>query len=80
MVKLHVNGKQHDSKADPAMPLLWVLFDVLGLTGSKYSCGIFACGITVNPDPVCAGYRQCCVCRNRKAGASSADMAWLNYS
>ena len=44
MVKLQVNGKQHEIKADPAMPLLWVLRDLLGLTGTKYSCGISTCG------------------------------------
>jgi len=44
MIKLQVNGKQHEIKADPAMPLLWVLRDLLGLTGTKYSCGISTCG------------------------------------
>jgi isoquinoline 1-oxidoreductase alpha subunit len=44
MIKLQVNGTQHEIKADPAMPLLWVLRDLLGLTGTKYSCGISACG------------------------------------
>ena len=44
MIKLQVNGKQHEIKADPAMPLLWVLRDLLGLTGTKYSCGISSCG------------------------------------
>lgn len=44
MIKLQVNGKEHEIKADPAMPLLWALRDVLGLTGTKFSCGISACG------------------------------------
>ena len=44
MLKLQVNGKEHEIKADPAMPLLWALRDLLGLTGTKYSCGISACG------------------------------------
>ncbi len=44
MLKLQVNGKKHTIKADPAMPLLWALRDLLGLTGTKYSCGISACG------------------------------------
>ena len=44
MVTLQVNGKQHEIEADPAMPLLWVLRDLLGLTGTKYSCGISICG------------------------------------
>ena len=44
MIKLQVNGKEHEITADPAMPLLWALRDLLGLTGTKYSCGISACG------------------------------------
>ena len=44
MVKLLVNGQEHQVKADPAMPLLWVLRDLLGLTGTKYGCGISQCG------------------------------------
>jgi len=44
MITLQINGKQHQLEADPAMPLLWVLRDLLGLTGTKYSCGISVCG------------------------------------
>lgn len=44
MIAITVNGKRHELKLDPAMPLLWVLRDHLGLTGTKYSCGIAACG------------------------------------
>ena len=44
MITLQVNGKAHQIKADPAMPLLWALRDLLGLTGTKYSCGISVCG------------------------------------
>ena len=43
-MKLHVNGKEHDVAVAPEMPLLWVLRDVLGLTGTKYGCGIAQCG------------------------------------
>lgn len=39
-----VNGKPVKIEADPAMPLLWVLRDRLGFTGTKYGCGIGACG------------------------------------
>jgi len=55
MVKLQVNGKEHEITADPAMPLLWALRDLLGLTGTKYSCGISACGactVLVDGKPV----------------------------
>ena len=44
MKRLTVNGKGVEVDADPATPLLWVLRDHLGLTGTKYSCGIAACG------------------------------------
>jgi isoquinoline 1-oxidoreductase alpha subunit len=44
MSALNINGKDHSVDADPAMPLLWVLRDILGLTGTKYGCGIGECG------------------------------------
>ncbi|MGB3719023.1 MAG: (2Fe-2S)-binding protein [Proteobacteria bacterium] len=44
MAKLNVNGKQYDVDVDPETPLLWVLREQLGLTGTKYGCGIAACG------------------------------------
>jgi isoquinoline 1-oxidoreductase alpha subunit len=44
MARLDVNGKALDVKAAPDTPLLWVLRDELGLTGSKYGCGVGQCG------------------------------------
>ncbi len=44
MVKLRVNGQEHELDVDPATPLLWVLRDHLNLTGTKYGCGINQCG------------------------------------
>ena len=44
MITLRVNGAAHAVDADPDMPLLWVLRDLLRLTGSKFGCGIGACG------------------------------------
>jgi aerobic-type carbon monoxide dehydrogenase small subunit (CoxS/CutS family) len=44
MTTLNVNGKQVNVDVEPEMPLLWVLRDELGLTGSKYGCGIAMCG------------------------------------
>ena len=44
MIKLTVNGTAHELDADPEMPLLWVLRDLLGLTGTKYGCGEALCG------------------------------------
>ena len=44
MIKLTVNGTEHAVDVSPDMPLLWVLRDVIGLTGTKYSCGMALCG------------------------------------
>lgn len=44
MAKLNINGKLVDVNSDGTTPLLWVLREELGLTGSKYSCGIGVCG------------------------------------
>lgn len=44
MTSLNVNGKQVSVNVEDDMPLLWVLRDELGLTGSKYGCGIAMCG------------------------------------
>jgi isoquinoline 1-oxidoreductase alpha subunit len=44
MTDLRLNGGTRAVDADPAMPLLWALRDLLGLTGTKYGCGIGACG------------------------------------
>ena len=43
-MELRVNGEQRHVDADPATPLLWVLRDELGLTGTKYGCGLEQCG------------------------------------
>jgi isoquinoline 1-oxidoreductase alpha subunit len=39
-----INGKQQQVNADPNMPLLWVIRDLLGLTGTKFGCGVAQCG------------------------------------
>ena len=44
MPRLNVNGKSLDHNAEPDTPLLWVLREQLGLTGTKYGCGIAQCG------------------------------------
>lgn len=44
MIELNVNGQSVQVDAEPGMPLLWVLRDLLNLTGTKYGCGISACG------------------------------------
>jgi isoquinoline 1-oxidoreductase alpha subunit len=44
MITLTVNGEKHDVDVPPDMPLLWVLRDVLKLTGTKFGCGMALCG------------------------------------
>ena len=44
MVTLRVNGQDHSYDGDPSVPLLWVLRDELGLTGTKFGCGMGLCG------------------------------------
>jgi len=41
---LNINDKSYTVEADPKMPLLWVIRDLVGLTGTKYGCGIAQCG------------------------------------
>jgi isoquinoline 1-oxidoreductase alpha subunit len=44
MITLQINGKSYAIDVEPDMPLLWAIRDVVGLTGTKYSCGIGVCG------------------------------------
>lgn len=44
MPKLRVNGREHELEADDNMPLLWAIRDLLGLRGTKFGCGVGACG------------------------------------
>ncbi|WP_456281295.1 (2Fe-2S)-binding protein [Cupriavidus sp. JZ107] len=51
MMKLTINDTDHDLQVDPDMPLLWVLRDAAGLTGTKFGCGMAQCGAcTVHVD------------------------------
>ncbi len=57
---LQINGKTYTVEADPKMPLLWAIRDLVGLTGTKYGCGIAQCGactVHLNGNPV----RSCSV-------------------
>ena len=54
-MELQINGKPVRVDADPAMPLLWLLRDVLNMTGTKYGCGVAACGactVRIDGQPV----------------------------
>ena len=44
MITLTINGKSHEVDVEPDTPLLWVIRDAVGLTGTKYGCGIAQCG------------------------------------
>jgi isoquinoline 1-oxidoreductase subunit alpha len=51
MPQIRINGVQRDIAADPQMPLLWAIRDILGMPGTKFGCGIGACGAcTVHMD------------------------------
>lgn len=44
MIRLEINGKKHKVEVNPDVPLLWVIREHIGLTGTKYGCGIAQCG------------------------------------
>jgi isoquinoline 1-oxidoreductase alpha subunit len=68
MIQLKVNGVQRSYDGDPDMPLLWYLRDVLGLTGTKFGCGVALCGsCTVHQNG--EAVRSCIVPMSSVAGA-----------
>ncbi len=67
MIRLSINGKTHEVDADPNTPLLWVIREQVGLTGTKYGCGIAQCGAcTVHIDG--AAVRSCAMPVSAVAG------------
>jgi isoquinoline 1-oxidoreductase alpha subunit len=55
MISFTINGKRHDIDADPSTPLLWVIREHTGLTGTKFGCGIAQCGactVHLNGSPI----------------------------
>src|SRR5262249_10856652 len=67
MAALSINGQTHQVDVDPNTPLLWVLRDTIGLTGTKYGCGIAQCGAcTVHVDGI--AMRSCSVPLSAGAG------------
>ena len=76
-MKLKINGKEREVEADPEMPLLWVVRDLLGLTGTKFGCGEALCGAcTVHLDgmPV----RACVTPVRRAVGAQVTTIEGLS--
>jgi len=77
MINLKVNGAQKQFDGDPEMPLLWYLRDVLELTGTKYGCGIGACGactVHVNGAPM----RSCSTPMKGAAGKNITTIEGLS--
>ena len=77
MVTITVNGTQHQLDIEPDTPLLWALRDVVGLTGTKYGCGIAQCGactVHINGQPM----RSCSVPIANVDGASIITIEGLS--
>jgi isoquinoline 1-oxidoreductase alpha subunit len=75
---LKVNGTVHAVDVDPATPLLWVIRDRIGLTGTKFSCGIAQCGAcTVHVDGV--PVRSCSFPVSAAAGKSITTIEGLSH-
>jgi isoquinoline 1-oxidoreductase alpha subunit len=67
MIRLTINGKTHDVDVEPETPLLWVIREQVGLTGTKYGCGVAQCGAcTVHVDG--APVRSCSLPASAAAG------------
>jgi len=76
MASLSVNGKNYQVDVDPRTPLLWVIRDSIGLTGTKYGCGIAQCGAcTVHVDGVAT--RSCSVPVSAVGGKSITTIEGL---
>jgi isoquinoline 1-oxidoreductase alpha subunit len=76
-MKLDVNGKQHEVDVPADMPLLWVLRDVIGLTGTKFGCGMAQCGAcTVQVDG--APIRSCITPASAMAGKKITTIEGLS--
>jgi isoquinoline 1-oxidoreductase subunit alpha len=76
MVSLNINGKAHEVDVDPDTPLLWVIREWVGLTGTKYGCGIAQCGAcTVHIDGVAT--RSCSIPASAATGSQITTIEGL---
>jgi isoquinoline 1-oxidoreductase subunit alpha len=76
MLSLTINGKSHNVDVEPDTPLLWVIRDTIGMTGTKYGCGIAQCGAcTVHIDGVPT--RSCSVQVSDAAGKNITTIEGL---
>ena len=79
MIQLKVNGVVQNFDGDPSMPLLWYLRDVLGLTGTKFGCGIALCGAcTVHKNG--KALRSCIAPMSSVAGAEIETIEGISAS
>jgi isoquinoline 1-oxidoreductase subunit alpha len=77
MLRLKVNGVERSFDGDPQMPLLWYLRDILGLTGTKYGCGMALCGAcTVHQNG--KAIRACVTPMNKIAGTEIRTIEGLS--
>jgi isoquinoline 1-oxidoreductase alpha subunit len=77
MVSVRVNGQEHSFDGDASMPLLWYLRDELGLTGTKFGCGVSLCGAcTVHLDG--EAVRSCGLAMSDVAGKSVVTIEGLD--
>jgi len=75
-MRLTINGKSHEVDVDPTTPLLWVIRENVGLTGTKYGCGVAQCGactVHVNGLPV----RSCSIPVSAAVGAKITTIEGL---
>ena len=92
MISLSINGQSHNADVEDTTPLLWVLRDTIGMTGTKYGCGIAQCGAcTVHVDGV--AMRSCSIPVSAVAGKqittieglapggklTAVQQAWLDH-
>ena len=76
-IKFMLNGKEQDVDVNPQMPLLWVLRDTLGMTGTKFGCGMALCGAcTVHVDGIAA--RSCVLPISAVAGKQITTIEGLS--
>ncbi|CAM4040544.1 isoquinoline 1-oxidoreductase, alpha subunit [Pedobacter westerhofensis] len=77
MINLNVNRKSYQLDADPDMPLLWAIRDLIGLTGTKFGCGVAQCGactVHLNGEAV----RSCVTKLSRAAGQNVVTIEGLS--
>ena len=92
MITLTINGDRHDIDVDPSTPLLWVIRENIGLTGTKFGCGIAQCGactVHLNGSPIrsCVTPVQAAASQNittiegigsNEAGLHAVQQAWID--